>query len=148
MKHLSDPCWVESGYNGYVVSVGIFAENISDNIISDMNHLSQLSEIHVQTANYHTGNENVTNLSLLNKLNRINTLFLHVGEQSAIPYLELPESVNTIVISGENLDDNDLNYLTKFTHIKKIYIETQNNSISAEEITTFKKKRPDVLLEF
>jgi hypothetical protein len=151
MKYLSGPCWIESGHKGYVISIGIFTDNISNKIISDMDCLPQLSEIHVQTVNYYTGNENVTNLSLLNKLNRVNTLFLSVGEQSAIPYLELPESTNTIIISGENLDDSDLNYLAKFIHIKKIYIKTkisQTNSISAEGITTFKNMRPDVLLEF
>lgn len=153
MKHLDGSSWIESGSKGHIVSIGILAENISDNIISDINRLPQLSEIHVRTVNPHTRNENVINLSLLNNLNKVNTLFLRVGEQSAIQYLELPKSINTIVLialrDGTSLDDNELKSLAKFTYVKTIYIQTSRiNAISDEGITAFKNMRQIYYLNF
>jgi hypothetical protein len=151
-KKLSDDnkYWLEYGLEGYVASMGIFSENINNDVIDDLNHLSHLVEIHVHTMNPYTGIENVENLKFLNRLTKIKTLFLLVSELHVIHALELPPSVNVIILDGgKGLNDDDLMSLSKFKNVNEIWVKADCDcKITAEGIRSFQIAHPNVILRY
>jgi hypothetical protein len=136
-------CWIDDSQNGYIISLGIFAEDISNNIISDINRLKQLKELRVITKNDITGHENVSNLSLIKKLCNINKIHIQVGDIPPIQFLELPPTIKTIGLQGgTGLNNEELMKLKHFIHIKNIIISAE--TISDKDIDEFRKIRPDV----
>jgi hypothetical protein len=139
-------CWIDDAQNGYITSLGIYAEDISDSVISDINRLKQLEELRVITKKGFTGHENVSNLSLIKKLCNINKIYIQVGDIPPIQFLELPPTIKTIGLQGgTGLNNKELMKLKDFTHIKNIIISTQ--TISDKDIDEFRKIRPDVDIE-
>jgi hypothetical protein len=139
-------CWIDDSQNGYITSLGIFVEDISESVISDINRLKQLKELRVIAKKGFTRHENVSNLSLIKKLRNINKIHIHVGNLPPIQFLELPSTIKTICLQGgTGLNNEDFMKLKHFTYIKNIIIATQ--TISDKDIDEFRKIRPDVDIE-
>jgi hypothetical protein len=144
--NLNGVCSIVYSQNGYIISLEIYAADISNNTISDINRLKNLNELRVFTKNGLTGHENVTNLSLIKKLYNIDTIHIGVGDLPPIQFLDLPPTIKTIYLhGGTGLDNEELMKLKHFTHIKSIFIAAK--TITDKDIDEFHKIRPDVSIE-